>query len=99
MAEKIPEEFTYEYMVMLDHEELASYFSDAVPPEIGTLVDPWEFVVDEAKQAKKLQYQGPFRVVDVVQQPKNMDIHDEVSSQTFVQILVEKAKGSNMESL
>jgi len=31
MKEKLPEEFNYEYLVLLDRDELASYFTDAIP--------------------------------------------------------------------
>jgi len=100
MDDKIPEEFSYEYLILLGREELASYYTDAVPPQVGTLLDPWEFVVDEEKRKKKLQFQGPFRVMEVLQQPKNMDGREEVSSQALVQVIVkkvEKASETNFE--
>lgn len=85
---KLPEEFLYEYVVRLNGEEIARYCSDAVPPEVGILLDPWEFVLPEAKREKKLHLKGPFRVVEIKQQPKNMNGTEEISSQTLVEVIV-----------
>ena len=91
MLNKLPEEYVYEYVVTLEGDELAVYYSDAVPPEIGSLLNPWEFVSSDVKDEKKTKYQGPFRVIEVNQQPKNMDGKDnDVSSQMLVNIVVEK---------
>ena len=91
MLNKLPEEYMYEYVVTLNEEELAVYYSDAVPPEVGTLLDPWEFVSSDAMKTKKAQFQGPFRVIEINQQPKNMaGDHGEVAAQTLVNIIVEK---------
>jgi hypothetical protein len=90
MLNKLPEEYVYEYVVSLDEKELAVYYSDAVPPELGTLLDPWEFVSSDAMKTKKAQFRGPFRVIKIKQQPKNMaGTHGEVSAQTLVNITVE----------
>jgi hypothetical protein len=91
MLDKIPEEYTYEYIVTCEGKELAIYYSDAVPPEIGALLNPWEFVSPELKEKNNLSYQGPYKVVEVNHQPKNMDGKGgEVSSQTMVILVVEK---------
>ena len=90
MLNKLPEEYIYEYVVTLNEEELAIYYSDAVPPEVGTLLDPWEFVSSDVMKTKKVQFQGPFRVVEINQQPKNMaGTQGEVAAQTLVNIIVE----------
>ena len=90
MLNKLPEEYMYEYVVTLNEEELAIYYSDAVPPEVGTLLDPWEFVSSDVMKTKKVQFQGPFRVVEINQQPKNMaGTQGEVAAQTLVNIIVE----------
>ncbi len=72
MLNKLPEEYLYEYVVTYEGDEIAIYYSDATPPEIGTLLNPWEFVSAETKNQKSLQYKGPYRVIEVNQQPKNM---------------------------
>jgi hypothetical protein len=89
MLENQPEEFSYEYLVMLDGEELAAYFSNAMPPEVGTLLDPWEFVAPEVQNEKRHHLKGPYRVIQLVQQPKSLD-GGEVSTQAFIHIVVEK---------
>ena len=91
MLNKLPEEYIYEYVVTFEGIEIAVYYSDATPPEVGTLLNPWEFVSPEAKSEQILQYKGPYRVVQVNQQPKKMDgENSEVASQTMVNITVEK---------
>jgi len=89
MINKLPEEYLYEYVVMFDGNEIAVYYSDAIPPEVGTLIDPWEFVSVGDKRKETSRYQGPFKVVEISQQPKNMEGHGtEVSTQTLVHIIV-----------
>ena len=90
MLKKLPEQFVYEYVVNFEGDEIAVYYSDAIPPDIGSLLSPWEFVSQEVKNQKNLQYMGPYRVIEVNQQPKNLDGKDGVSSQTLVNIVVEK---------
>ena len=91
MLNKLPEEYTYEYVVMFEGEEIAVYYSDAVPPEIGNLINPWEFVAAEAKKEKKLTYMGPYRVIEINQQPKNMAGNGtEVAAQTMVNLIVDR---------
>ena len=90
MLNKLPEEYVYEYVVNFEGDELAIYYSDAIPPEIGSLLNPWEFVSAEAKKQKNGKYLGPYKVIEVNQQPKNMDGETGgVSSQTLVNIMVE----------
>ena len=81
---KQPEDFLYEYVITCNELELASYFSDAVPPAVGTLIDPWEFTPKEHLHKIK----GPFIVMDIDQRPKKTDAGD-ISNQTFVYIRVE----------
>jgi hypothetical protein len=91
MLNKLPEEYIYEYVVTFEGTEIAVYYSDAVPPEVGTLINPWEFVSSESKNEKILQYKGPYRVIEINQQPKKMDGKDgEIASQTMVNITVDK---------
>ncbi len=93
MLNKLPEEFVYEYIVSLDGDDIAIYYSDAIPPEIGSLLNPWEFISTENKNQKSVQYKGPYRVIEVNQQPKNMDGingNGDIASQTLVNIVVEK---------
>jgi hypothetical protein len=90
MLKKLPEQFVYEYVVNFEGDEIAVYFSDAIPPDIGSLLSPWEFVSPEIKNQKNLHYMGPYRVIEVNQQPKNLDGKVGVSSQTLVNIVVEK---------
>ena len=91
MLNKLPEEYLYEYVVSYEGDEIAVYYSDATPPEVGTLLNPWEFVSPETRNEKDLNYQGPYRVLEVNQQPKNMDgKQGEVSSQTLVNLVVGK---------
>ncbi len=91
MQKKQPEQYVYEYVVFFEGEEIAIYYSDAIPPDIGSLLSPWEFVSPEAKNQKILQYMGPYRVIEVNQQPKNMEGKSgDVASQTLVNIIVEK---------
>ena len=91
MLNKLPEKYVYEYVVIFEGEEIAVYYSDATPPEVGTLLNPWEFVSPESKNQKSLQFTGPYRVIEVNQQPKNMDGEKgEVASQTLVNIVVER---------
>jgi len=88
---KLPEEYLYEYVVMFDGDEIAVYYSDAIPPEVGTLIDPWEFVSPDEKRNENSRYQGPYKVVEINQQPKNMDGNRiDVSTQTLVHIIVGK---------
>jgi hypothetical protein len=89
MLNKIPEEYTYEYIVTLEGEEIAIYYSDAVPPEIGAMLNPLEFVPEERGSEKSLRHPRPYRVIEVVHQPKNMDGPGaEVSSQTTIEVKV-----------
>ena len=91
MLNKLPEEYTYEYIVTFEGDEIAVYYSDAIPPEVGTMLNPWEFVSPETNNQESLKYKGPYTVVEVNQQPKNMDgENSDVSSQTLVNIVVEK---------
>jgi hypothetical protein len=94
MASKLPEEFLYEYVVSCDGQEIAVYYSDAAPPETGSLINPWEFA--QINNDKKHPYQGPYRVIEINQQPKNMDgAEGEVSTQTLVNLVVEKPADEN----
>ncbi len=90
MNNKLPEEYLYEYVVMCNGDELAVYYSDAIPPEVGTLIDPWEFAIAGDKRKENSRYQGPYKVIEISQQPKNMEGNGtEVSTQTLVHIVVE----------
>jgi hypothetical protein len=91
MLNKLPEEYLYEYVVSYEGDEIAVYYSDATPPEIGTLINPWEFVSSKTTNEKSLNYKGPYRVIEVSQQPKNMDGNNgDVSAQTLVNLIVGK---------
>jgi len=91
MLNKLPEEYIYEYVIIFEGTEIAVYYSDAVPPDVGTLINPWEFVSSETKNEKILQYKGPYRVIEINQQPKKMEGENvEVASQTMVNIIVGK---------
>jgi hypothetical protein len=89
---KKQEDFLYEYVIVFGTQEIAAYYSDANPPEMGSLLDPWEFVPEEEKAAGSIRHKGPFRVADVNQQPKKTDSKKEdISLQTFVYIRVATA--------
>ena len=100
MNQKQPEECLYEYVVTFEGEEIAVYYSDVVPPEIGSLLNPWEFVSTETKNKMRSTYHGPYRVIEVNQQPKNMDGGvGEVASQTMVNVIVERDPNIKVEKL
>jgi hypothetical protein len=63
---------------------VANYYSDAVPPQIGSIIDPTAFV-DEP-----LDDLYDYKVVQVISTPGNENPPKNIATSTYVKILVKK---------
>jgi hypothetical protein len=86
-------EYLYAYavieMVQLGDDKtettIASYMSNAAPPQIGSTLDPGEFNIDGYQE---------YEVVDVTTLPHNTDSSNDASDNAYVKVFVKKPEKS-----
>jgi hypothetical protein len=90
---KSADEFLYEYKVICEGDELLTFYSDATPPEVGTLLGLWEFAEEEPNEANAEKKQVPYRIIEVNRYPKKTRGSDgNVSIQMRVHLTVKKGR-------
>jgi len=69
---KLAEDYRCEYSIKLSNEEIASFYSDAAPPEICSSIKPCVFMhVEDQRPAHSV---GAYKVMKAEHFPKNTDL-------------------------